>query len=458
MLRKLFQNKESKPVTTNKQKDYIQYCQGLEQTLSELESNLHTSDSPEEIAMMAMQTACDFYGADWCGFLEVDLDLGLWTPYWWHNIRPDDKTQDLLEEFGSAASMPRWVRAMKNNQAMVVPDVQAIVNEYPDEYGLYGRLSVNSLLAVPVKPRPMGFLVVRNPSRFVDRSSMLQMLAFVVLSAINEHRLFESARMTISHENIQSETDILVNMFGNLEIHTSRGVLRESEMNSPLIYRLLAYFLLTRKNVVTSYELAEAVYPGEAVDMDNPGKNIKALLYRFRKSFSLICEEPLITTTPNGYQLNPKLHIMTDLEQFDKCWEVSEQTSSVMNKVELLKQAIRLYRGSVLSAVSADHWLLQTNTHYELKYHACVNELLKILDEAKDYPDVMKYATMSLSVAPENKQAYFYLIYAMLQRGLPDMARAQLNAAKLYLTEEEYKELTEYLGKKAIVPIGFQFP
>ena len=138
---------------------------------------------------------------------------------------------------------------------------------------------------------------------------MLQMLAFVVLSAINEHRLFESARLTASQDIIQSETDILINMFGNLEIHTSRGVLRESELNSPLIYRMIAYFLLNRKTVVTSYELAEAVYPGEAVDMDNPGKNIKALLYRFRKSFALICEELLIVTTPNGYQLNPKLHI-----------------------------------------------------------------------------------------------------------------------------------------------------
>ena len=47
---------------------------------------------------------------------------------------------------------------------------------------------------------------------------MLQMLAFVVLSAINEHQLFESARLTASHDIIQSETDILINMFGNLEI------------------------------------------------------------------------------------------------------------------------------------------------------------------------------------------------------------------------------------------------
>lgn len=74
--------------------------------------------------MMAMQTACEFYGADWCGFLEVDLDLELWTPYWWHNVSPEDKTMDLLEEFGSAANLYRWVRAMKHNQAMIVPDVQ----------------------------------------------------------------------------------------------------------------------------------------------------------------------------------------------------------------------------------------------------------------------------------------------------------------------------------------------
>ena len=231
---------------------------------------------------------------------------------------------DLLEEFGSAANQYRWVSAMKHNQAMIVPVVQTISEKYPDEFSLYGRLHVNSLLAVPVKPRPVGFLVVRNPSRFVGRSSMLQMLVFVVLSAINEHRLFESTRLTASHDIIQSETDILINMFGNLEIHTSRGILRESELNSPLIYRMIAYFLLNRKTVVISYELAEAVYPGEAADMDNPGKNIKALLYRFRKSFALICEEPLIATTPNGYQLNPKLHIMTDLQQFDKCWETSQ--------------------------------------------------------------------------------------------------------------------------------------
>ena len=50
--------------------------------------------------------------------------------------------------------------------------------------------------------------------------------------------------------------DSMINMFGNLEIHTSRGVLRESELNSHLIYRMIAYFLLSRKKVVTAFAVA----------------------------------------------------------------------------------------------------------------------------------------------------------------------------------------------------------
>ena len=145
MFQKFFKKNMESGGSYYNQKDYLDYCRSIEQTLRKLESSLHTSDSPEEIAMMAMQTACEFYGADWCGFLEVDLDLGLWTPYWWHNIHPKDKIPELLEEFDSAASMPRWVRSMKNNQAMIVPDVQTILEKYPDEFSLYGRLHVNSL-------------------------------------------------------------------------------------------------------------------------------------------------------------------------------------------------------------------------------------------------------------------------------------------------------------------------
>lgn len=55
--------------------EYLQYCVAVEKTLTALEAELHSSDDPEEIAMAAMKTACDFYQADWAGLLEVDILL-----------------------------------------------------------------------------------------------------------------------------------------------------------------------------------------------------------------------------------------------------------------------------------------------------------------------------------------------------------------------------------------------
>ena len=102
--------------------------------LATLETNLHASDDPEEISHGAMKMACDFYQADWCGFLMVDLDLGLWTPYWWYNTNSQDRTEILTDEYESAAKLPRWIAAMQDNTKVMLRDVNAIKDEAPEEY------------------------------------------------------------------------------------------------------------------------------------------------------------------------------------------------------------------------------------------------------------------------------------------------------------------------------------
>ena len=68
--------KEVNPEPDNEdEQQYIEYCKALEKTLRVLEAHLHESDDPVEIAQNTMKAACDFYGADWCGILEVDLDF-----------------------------------------------------------------------------------------------------------------------------------------------------------------------------------------------------------------------------------------------------------------------------------------------------------------------------------------------------------------------------------------------
>lgn len=64
--------------------DDPEYSMNLERTLRVLETSLHNTDNSEEIAIQTMEAVCDFYDADFCGVLDVDLDVGVWTPEIWY--------------------------------------------------------------------------------------------------------------------------------------------------------------------------------------------------------------------------------------------------------------------------------------------------------------------------------------------------------------------------------------
>ena len=71
----------------------IQCALDFENTMNNLETQLYYRHlPPKEVALRVMEAACKFYDADWCGLIQVDLDLGLWKPLWWHNECQEDKT------------------------------------------------------------------------------------------------------------------------------------------------------------------------------------------------------------------------------------------------------------------------------------------------------------------------------------------------------------------------------
>lgn len=436
---------------------YIEYAVALEQGLRKLESGVHESDDPNEIVRNVLRCACDFYQGDWVGFLEVDMELALWTPVVWYNPNPDDKTLNLLQEFESAEFLHRWVKAMNENTAIIIEDMDEVRKEYPAEHKVLEGLYVETCLAVPVKPRPVGFLVVRNPKRYINRGSMLQMLAFVVLSCINESKFLKGAKMSLSPESIEHDTDIIINLFGNLSIYTSNGVLRESDLKSPKICRMLAYMLINRKSTIPPREIAEAIWPEEAFEADIPGNNIRGLIFRLRQAFSLVSEHQLVETTPNGYRFNPELNIMTDMQQFDRLWDAAQKAGSTSAKVEILKQAMDLYKGDVLLSADSEHWLTLTASHYNVRYIGVTNELLRTLSDAKDYHNLHKYAAQSLNVVPTNPKAYYWMIYAMFHLGSPDMAYTELQMAERNLLEEEYDELVRLVKQIDVKDVDTPF-
>lgn len=303
------------------------------------------------------------------------------------------------------------------------------------------KAGIRSVIAVSLEPRPVALLAVRNPKRYIQQTSMLRILAYVLLASYNEQKMLNRLQMAYIPTSIQSSKDIYVSLFGELSISTSKGVLKEADFSSPRISRLISYLLISRKNAISPQEITQTLWPD---DSDNPAKNVKGLIYRLRQKFSLISDEPLILSSASGYQLNPELHIMTDYQRFDELVSSAARASSVINKVDILKNALDLYRGKVLSSADGEHWLIQFSTKYHLSYMGAVSELLKQLDYLHSYDLLNQYAMKSLTIAPDNPKAYGWLIRSLKAQGMNELATNELAAAKEHLTTEEYEEILAF--------------
>mgnify|MGYP003252813779 FL=1 len=419
--------------------DRIQCALDIVHTIDELEYPLQSrSSTPKDTALLILEAACKFYDADWCGLIQVDLDLRLWTPFWWHNTGVEDKTTILTEEFESADFLDRWVLAIRKNLPMVVPDTTVVKDSHPTEYNLYQRLSIKSVMAVSLEPRPIALFAVRNPKRYLHQTSMLRVLAYVLLASYNEQKMLNRLQMVCIPTTIKNNTDIYISLFGQLQISTSSGTLKESDYNSPRISQLLTYLLISNEKAHSSLEIAQALWPD---DSTNPAKNMRNLIYRLRQTFGLISDAELIVSTASGYQFNPKIHIIADYQQFDEFIRLASAASSIINRVELLKSAIDLYNGKILSSAEGEHWLIQFATKYHIAYIGAVNELLKQLASLHSYDLLNQYAMRSLTIAPENTKGYYWLIRSLKSQGMNELAANEHRLARQNLTDVEYHDL-----------------
>lgn len=240
-----------------------EFTMKVAQNLGKLESELHMSDDADQIIKRALKEACDFYGADWAGFLDVDMVMKVWSPHHWYNTHSRDQTKELMEEFESIDCMNQWIVALHESQPICIPDVEALKETNPEEYAMYRKLRANSILAVPVFPRPLGFMVVRNPTRHIspEETLMLRMIAYVLLTNINDQTSNEKLKRTYSPQNITDPNDVIINMLGDLEVITSTGVLTEKMIASPAITKILVFLYLNKGKSFAARTLIDEIFP-----------------------------------------------------------------------------------------------------------------------------------------------------------------------------------------------------
>lgn len=360
-----------------------EYAVALQKCLIDLANEVYGVTDPKDISQRVLRQACIFYDADWCGMFDVDRMLKLLVPFWWYNRATGGMTKTKLDDSGVYGDFTRWMDALNTNTPIYVDDIEKIKESNPEEYAVYSKQEVRSILAVPYHKREKGFLLLRNPKRHGDKPEMLQIMANILVAEINEQKLLE--RMKAESENMDTSAEIVINLFGGLEIITSKGTLSEAEIKSPLACKLLVLLMMNRHRSMTGRELADALWPD--ADYTDPIGKLRTLLYRFRTTFRLLSDKELIVTSANGYRINSELSIRTDYEDFERTCEVSKKAYDRYQKKELLCKAVKLYRGKLFPTGSGEHWLLACNSKYHLQYLAIVEELMTQLNAEKKYHD-----------------------------------------------------------------------
>lgn len=207
-----------------------------------------------------------------------------------------------------------------------------------------------------------------------------------------------------------------------------------------------------KKSSFSPSSIVAALWPEEEEKWETLTKYIRNYIHTFKKAFDLVSPYPLIVASANGYSINPDLNIMTDLQQFDLLWENAQHTPTISHKVELLKKAVTLYKGSVFENANGELWINGIATHYSFRYIGIINELLTTLADAGDFTGVQQYAAKAIELTPENTRAHYWLIHAMSHLGALELARNQISLAREKLTSEEYATLKKYIAHDSTMP------
>lgn len=423
---------------------FIQYTLEFERTLSNLEYAMHHCDDPDTIATHALNFCAEFYEATWCGAVDADLIKNEWTPIWWYSRERKDTLICRYLKMKKIMPNKEWREALEQCMPIIIPDTEVYRETNPKVYEAYKNLNIKSVLAYPYWKNPSGFIIVINPTKYTKQFGLIQALSYVMYSCISAIKSVLNAQKVFTIDEIKNDNDVVINLFNTLEIHTLKNVLKEEELNSPKISKILTYLVLHPNQYHSPRRICEALWPEEVID--NPGNKIKNLVYRLHNRLGDIDEHKLIISTNRGYQLNPELNIVTDLQLFDSYWLMSQRAKSVHTKIEILKKLTDIYKGSLLISASGEHWILGSDLGFRNKYIGIVNELLKTFFEIENYCDIEQYALKALNVDNTNKDAYYWLIRAMNKLGTTEMAKGELKTAEKFLMFEEYQALLDELS------------
>ena len=211
---------------------------------------------------------------------------------------------------------------------------------------------------------------------------------------------------------------------------------------------LMQYLILKKHEPVSYAELYELLWPDDK--SANPESALKTLVSRYRVILGEISEDlaRTIQTTRGCYCWNAGVEAYVDVYDFD---ELSARLRTVQGPLtdaltRDFNRLLMMYNGDLLPAQSDESWLISRSISLQNSYMECVNRYLDLLQEEKNYEEIIRVCRRALEISAFEEQLHIRLMDALVRTGRSNEALNQ------------YKHVTSlhlrYLGMKP--PEGIQ--
>lgn len=403
-----------------------------------LEQKLRDCEDSASLINGLLEGTAQFYGADRAYIIEADWEIGIGlNTYEW--CQPGvDHQKDMLQ-FLTMELFPRWKRLHFENKPVIIPDTSELKTEYPDEYEFFRKFNVQSVLCAPFSKRiNHGFVGVDNPTKFQDDPTFLFIICYAVVLELNEIKMQQSVEAAERRASQYSDNVVYVNTFGGLEIISHKGTLTDDDIKSDQGYALLCFLILNHNRRFPIDRLYDIVRPADA-NMDvSPYTVVKNVVYRIRKTLSIIDLEDMIVGKSGTYIINPNLGINTDFDRMEEaCRRLSETTDSEM-MLSHYNAITEIFCGPLLPRAGGQLWLMPVATFYQSLYLRVLKGYILRKLHIDDPLSAQKAVKEGLSIEPNDSDLHFMMAYFLIRHGSKGAAQNYISTNRDFILPEQY--------------------
>lgn len=194
--------------------------------------------------------------------------------------------------------------------------------------------------------------------------------------------------------------------------------------------RGLFFFIIDREGI-RKEEIALDLWPD--FSQAKATSNFHSTLWRVRKALG---SKDAIIFDQNKYMLHPEIEYEYDVKLFEQALdEASNPAISPKKQLNLLKKAVRLYRGDFLLDIPGG-WIEQRRDALVEKYLNALNTLAKLLEAEGDFPGARQLYEQILQTDPYRDDVHLAIMQCLSKSGTPTAAKAHFQGYKEFLWRE----------------------